>query len=476
MSKADKTDNMLSEILKQLTQLSGSRITDEITTNNGFRPAGSSKTENIFATDKGKSNVTSPFPPTIHANPPSEVKPSRSDLFGGPPGITQSDTKPKEYAQFYDAPPSKDIGRYLTDGTINNYQPARATQFGLSDQELRVKRYFPDFFTRREAENPDGPLREAARRNRVVFPAELRLRFANGEVLPKVFRMQVAMIQAMLPYTAWPMRVASEMEDDFISARRAIINGSLNWAGTVECVLKVLYSHNSLGSPLTTFARLTTSNNETTLDFARRLRRVFFNLPIDLVSGPQVRDVLNHHAPTLGNKELMDHVVQTTESIARWPQEDAVFQKYQASNSIPTMNLDQLSTSRGLPAHNNQSIMDPRLHDNDAFLKIPEQDSDEAFALNAQPCFKCGKMGHWAKDCWSNSTPNAYPSNKYSALKNKGFRRFKPNNKTFVVEPMTPNNDNPRSPADALEYDNIDQELEDLLDQVLAEEEQEDSQ
>ncbi|KAI0994500.1 hypothetical protein K3495_g13681 [Podosphaera aphanis] len=261
MSKADKTDYML--------------ITDEITTNNGFRPASSSKTENIFVTDKGKSNDTSPFPPTIHTNPPSEDKPSRSDLLGGPPGNTQSDTKPKEYAQFYDAPPSKDIGRYLTDGTINIYQPARATQNGLSDQELRVKRYFPDFFRRREAENPDGPLREAARRNRVVFPAELRLRFANGEVLPKVFRMQVAMIQAMLLYTAWPMRVASEMEDDFISAKRAIINGSLNWVGTVECILKVLYSHNSLGSPLTTFARLTTSNNETTLDFARRLRRVF---------------------------------------------------------------------------------------------------------------------------------------------------------------------------------------------------------
>ncbi|KAI0994501.1 hypothetical protein K3495_g13682 [Podosphaera aphanis] len=101
-------------------------------------------------------------------------------------------------------------------------------------------------------------------------------------------------------------------------------------------------------------------------------------------------------------------------------------------------------------------------------------------------------MGHWAKDCWSNSTPNAYPSNKrtilprprfsneikkrYSALKNTGFRRFKPNNKLFVVEPMTLNNENPRSPADALEYDNIDQELEDLLDQILAEEEQEDFQ
>ncbi|KAI1006912.1 hypothetical protein K3495_g1300 [Podosphaera aphanis] len=157
------------------------------------------------------------------------------------------------------------------------------------------------------------------------------------------------------------------MDHDFITARRAIANGSLDWASTVECILKVLYNNNVLSSPLTTFAKLSAHNDETTLDFARRLRKAFFFLPTDMVVGPQSCDVLSQHvrqflprtwsaispkSSTLSNEELADNIVQCTDTIARWPYEDANFKQ----------NLKLTNPAVGLtPPAPNQTIMDPRL-------------------------------------------------------------------------------------------------------------------
>ncbi|KHJ35256.1 putative tkp3 protein [Erysiphe necator] len=60
--------------------------------------------------------------------------------------------------------------------------------------------------------------------------------------------MQVAMIQSMLPYVAWPVRVSLEMDEDFTSARRTIKQNSLDWAGTVDVILTILLKHNALES------------------------------------------------------------------------------------------------------------------------------------------------------------------------------------------------------------------------------------
>ncbi|POS82870.1 hypothetical protein EPUL_006115, partial [Erysiphe pulchra] len=143
--------------------------------------------------------------------------------------------------------------------SLKKNHSARETKiscYPLTQREEKVKKCFPDFFPRSEAENPDGPLREATKRNRVVFSNELKLKYANSYTLEKLYQMQVAMIQSMLPYTAWPVRVALEMEEDFLAARRAINNHSLDWAGAVDCILTVLFKHNVLGASLTNLARL----------------------------------------------------------------------------------------------------------------------------------------------------------------------------------------------------------------------------
>ncbi|KAI1004173.1 hypothetical protein K3495_g4038 [Podosphaera aphanis] len=235
-------------------------------------------------------------------------------------------------AQFFDAPPEQLKNESESDGTINLYRPPLKERSENTTQEIKIKRYFPDFFTRAEATNPNSPLKEASDRNRVVFPPDCKLKYASSNTIEKLHLMQVPMIQSMLPYPAWPTRVALEMDDDFLSARRTIKNHSLDWAGAVDCILKVLFNHDALESPLTTFAKLTAKNGEIALDFARRLRKTFFSLPSDLQAGPQARDVLRHHVrlslprtwtnishrtSKIANEESADLIFQITEGISR---------------------------------------------------------------------------------------------------------------------------------------------------------------
>ncbi|RKF65887.1 hypothetical protein OnM2_001001 [Erysiphe neolycopersici] len=232
------------------------------------------------------------------------------------------------------------------EGAINLYQlpPSNITQ--LTQREEKVKKYFPDFFPRSEAENPDSLLREATKRNRVVFSSELKLKCANSQTLEKLYHMQVAMIQSMLPYTAWPVRVASEMDEDFLAARRAINNYSLDWAGAVNCILTVLFKHNVLSAPLANLAMLTVRTGETSLQFARRLRKHVYSLPNDLIlsaqqSLPKTWTIIQRDIRDMSNDELSDYVLQVSEGVERWTLEDETYKKQYQQTPIPVQVYDK---------------------------------------------------------------------------------------------------------------------------------------
>ena len=402
------------------------------------------------------------------------------------------------------------------EGAINLYRPTNEYSLDMTERERKIRKYFPDFFPQSEADNPNGPLREASNRNRVTFPHDSKLKYANSDTLEKLYRMQVMMIQSMLPYAAWPVRVALEMEEDFIAVRRNIHNHSLDWAGAVDCILTILFKHNVLGAPLTNLARLTVQKGESSLDFARRLRKAIYALPSDVVLTLQVREIQRNHiqqslprtwtiiqrdSSSMSNHELADYTVQITEGIECRALEDAVYHMSPNQRPIPLLTYDNLNSFKTNLTSTNQPLdintLSPEgFTTSNAQIKTNEVNYPAVNSNNNQ-CFKCGREGHWANEC--KAKPNQFKSNnsqpspkhnhskfsknlrdKFLAIKYKGSSNHnrlrlptttKSRDRVFTTEQSHDTDDrNTRSGVDQLEDDQIDSEIENFLQDCLKDE------
>ncbi|POS85208.1 hypothetical protein EPUL_004637 [Erysiphe pulchra] len=217
----------------------------------------------------------------------------------------------------------------IKEKAVNPYCPAGDSSLPVTERERKIRLYFPVFFPRSEAEKSDGPLREAPSRNRVSFPQEWKFKYANSSILEN--------------YTAWSVRVSLEMDEDFIAARRSIHNNL--WIGL----------HIVLGVPLIDLAQLKVHKGESSLQFARRLRKAVYALLADLILGPEVRDIQRNHiqqslprtwkpiqrdVSSMSKDEPADQVVQVTEGIERWTLEDQIFKKPQDPKPIPLVTYE----------------------------------------------------------------------------------------------------------------------------------------
>ncbi|KAI6245851.1 hypothetical protein HI914_05914 [Erysiphe necator] len=373
--------------------------------------------------------------------------------------------------QFFDQPLNSYTNERDPDGSINLYRPLVPKLGNLTDQERFNKRYFPDFFLRADAENPDGPLREASRRNRAVLPPGCKLKEANADSLDTLNLMQVCMIQAMLPYSAWSSRVAIEMEDDFVIVRRLISNYSFDWASTVEAILKVLNENGALGSPLRMFARLTPKNTETAVEFARRVRKSFFLLPMDVSLGPNARDVLiNHIELSLPQTDqIANRVVHFTKQASRADLQGKFFQPYSEPKLLPP-SIDNYPSNV--------------IQNSSSLVIAPEEPS--FLALQSNECRICRRKGHWAKDCTTkinhkdkhrHSSKTHYKSRPTKHKNYKTYRRsnsYKFKNNAYVIDEENVDDESDRSSTISSSISDSNLETSpDLFEQALIEEQDE---
>lgn len=114
--------------------------------------------------------------------------------------------------------------------------------------------------------------------------------------------------------------------------RRLINNYSFDWPSTVEAILKISNENGAVGSPLHIFARLTPKNTKTAVEFAKRVRRSFSLLPMDVSFAPNARDVLinyvklslpqtyaflSRNIPRMASGQIANRVVHLTKQASR---------------------------------------------------------------------------------------------------------------------------------------------------------------
>ncbi|KAI1001092.1 hypothetical protein K3495_g7106 [Podosphaera aphanis] len=271
---------------------------------------------------------------------------------------------------------------------------------------------------------------EASAKNRVSFEPEWRLITADHSVFSKLKHIQASFQMALVPYRLWSQRLALEMDGDFKGVGIWALKGPLSWITLLETIFTIMQDHNVLQSPMTKFSRITPTQGEFITDFAWRLRDAFYDLPESLKENTTVRNILTdigiHHLPRAwsllepslagtDNFKIVEKVVHLASRVSHWSTEERTFKMSPDTPHIGMM--DSISTS---DQSRTMAVADPRTHSQEIYATVdPETDStsgDMVFAINPESsrCYKCGKIGHWAKKCNSNPSNTLKPQSQFN--------------------------------------------------------------
>ena len=75
------------------------------------------------------------------------------------------------------------------------------------------------------------------------------------------------------------MRLVSIMNEDFQQVATWAKRGNPTWPDLVEAIIQVLKRHQTLYSPMTQFAKMSPKSDEDKLQFLRRIRNSYYQLP-----------------------------------------------------------------------------------------------------------------------------------------------------------------------------------------------------
>jgi len=186
-------------------------------------------------------------------------------------------------------------------GRINLEQYSNGAPWmeGLTPTEQKIKDIFPKMILKQQA-----PVdAEHAFRNKVAFPATLKIMKADYTVFEKLEQMQTLLRTALIPYSNWAPRVALELSGDFRRVKGWAEAVQPTWTLFIEAIIQVLYDHDALHSSVTAFTTMLPFKDEAYINFAWRIREAFYCLSTTQQNTYAIRSILKEklmtHQPSI---------------------------------------------------------------------------------------------------------------------------------------------------------------------------------
>ena len=292
-------------------------------------------------------------------------------------------------------------------------------------QTHRVKQVWPKLIG--EDDLQDHESRNSNAKNRSVWSEKQKMKNTRDpHILQKLELIQAELRDTLVPYKTWPARILPLLEEDFIVVARFLKDYSPSWALAVEAILSRLDRSGALDHPWFAFTSLRPMQGEVYQKFANRLREAVYNLPETIREDRTTRSILCTIAQNYLPKAwvtceeaarewtcyyLADRLCEITKHIDRAAIEQEIYTRPSASVALQgkTAPFYQLEVAEEQPGQSRpiakvapiptMTTMTPMIANPLADDTRVTATNEQAAAVRAGNCFKCGKPGHYAPEC-----------------------------------------------------------------------------